>query len=46
MLIALIFSESFLLELGQRDLRWKDFQIDAKEMIALLNDILNDLVVV
>lgn len=46
MLITLVFAEAFLLELTQSDLRGKNFDVDAEKLIALLNDVLNDFVVV
>lgn len=46
MLIALVLAEPFLLELTQRDLRWKNFDVDAEKLVALLDDVLDDFVVV
>lgn len=46
MLIALILAESFLLELTQCDLRWKYFDVDAEKLIALLNNVLNNLMMI
>lgn len=46
MLIALVLAESFLLELTQRDLRGKHFDVDAEKLIALLNNVLNNLMMI
>lgn len=46
MLITLILAKSFLLELTQCNLSWKHFDVDSEELIALLNDVLNDLMMV
>lgn len=46
MLIALIFSESFLLKLTQSNLSRKNFDVDCKELATLLYDALNDFMMV
>lgn len=46
MLVALVLAESLLFELTQRDLRWQNLNINPEELVALLNDSLDDFVVV
>lgn len=46
MQVALILSESLLLKLTQGDLRWKYFDVDAEKLIALLDNVLNNFVMI
>lgn len=46
MLITLVFAESLLFELTQRDLRWQNLNVDSQKLVALLNDTLDDFMVV
>lgn len=46
MLVALVLAKPLLLELIQRDLGRKYFDVDAEKLIALLDDVLDDLVVI
>lgn len=46
MQVALILAKSLLLKLTQGDLRWKYFDVDAEELIALLDNVLDNLVMI
>ena len=46
MLVTSKFTESLLLELGQGDLIWKNLDVDAKKLIALLDDALNNFMMI
>jgi len=46
MTITLILAKAFLLKLRKRDLRWQHLDLDAEELIALLNDILDNLMMI